>query len=159
LRRALYAIMGTAAATSLLVGLKAHADPNQDPGTPPAADLGAGSAAPAGAGPAPSRTAGAPVAGGGAGAVSGRFAGNRVSTPYGLVSVTLIVTGGKITDVSAVLPTTGQSQQVSGNAGPKLRQQVLSKQNAAIDTVSGATYTSEGYRKSLQSALDKVKRG
>jgi hypothetical protein len=159
LRRALYAIMGTAAATSLLLGLKAQASPDQDQAAPPA-DVGAPPAAPAGGAPGPSRAGGTPPAGaGGGGGITGRFAGNQVSTPYGQVTVTLTMSAGKITDVTAVLPLTGQSKQVSGNAGPKLRQQVLTKQSATIDTVSGATYTSEGYRKSLQSALDKVKRG
>ncbi len=157
--------MGTAAATSLLVGLKAQADPAQDVAVPagqpadpaaaaaPAGAGGGGKAAPSASGAAGTRT---PASGGG---VTGTFDGRRVSTPYGLVSVSVTMSAGRITDVKAVLPTAGQSQQVSGNAGPKLRQQVLAKQNATIDAVSGATYTSEGYRQSLQSALDKVKRG
>ena len=37
-----------------------------------------------------------------------------------------------------------------------LRQRALAAQSADIETVSGATYTSEAYRSSLQSALDKA---
>ncbi|WP_346265745.1 FMN-binding protein [Streptomyces sparsogenes] len=45
---------------------------------------------------------------------------------------------------------------MAANSVPKLNQAALTAQSARIDTVSGATYTSEGYRKSLQSALDKA---
>ena len=39
-------------------------------------------------------------------------------------------------------------------AAPTLRREALAAQSAKIDTVSGATYTSEGYRQSLQAAID-----
>jgi uncharacterized protein with FMN-binding domain len=39
---------------------------------------------------------------------------------------------------------------------PQLTQEALSAQSARIDAVSGATYTSDGYIRSLQSALDKA---
>ncbi|MBV9039559.1 MAG: FMN-binding protein [Acidimicrobiia bacterium] len=63
-----------------------------------------------------------------------------------------------MTDVQALqLPSDyARSQQISDYAGPKLRQEALDAQSANIDTVSGATYTSDGYRQSLQSALDQV---
>ena len=66
--------------------------------------------------------------------------------------------GGKITDVQAVqLPETDpRSAQISSFAAPQLRQSVLSAQSANIDAVSGATYTSDGYKQALQSALDRA---
>lgn len=42
----------------------------------------------------------------------------------------------------------------SAEAIPVLSRETLQAQSGNIDTVSGATYTSEGYRQSLQSALD-----
>jgi len=68
------------------------------------------------------------------------------------------VTGSKIADVSYVQLTAydGRSQQINSYAAPILLQETLSTQSANIDTVSGATYTSEGYIQSLQSALDKA---
>ncbi|MCL2731147.1 MAG: FMN-binding protein, partial [Actinomycetia bacterium] len=39
---------------------------------------------------------------------------------------------------------------------PQLTQEALAAQSAHIDSVSGATYTSDGYVQSLQSALDKA---
>jgi uncharacterized protein with FMN-binding domain len=46
--------------------------------------------------------------------------------------------------------------EINAYAGPLLRQSALAKQSANIDAVSGATYTSEGYKAALQSALDKA---
>jgi uncharacterized protein with FMN-binding domain len=51
---------------------------------------------------------------------------------------------------------TPRSKDINSTAIPKLNQETLRAQSADIDTVSGATYTSEGYRQSLQSALDRV---
>ena len=47
-----------------------------------------------------------------------------------------------------------RSLQISEEAAPTLRSEVLAKQTAAVDTVSGATYTTAAYEASLQSALD-----
>jgi uncharacterized protein with FMN-binding domain len=49
-----------------------------------------------------------------------------------------------------------KSYAISSYAAPLLRQSALAKQSADIDLVSGATYTSEGYKAALQSALDKA---
>jgi uncharacterized protein with FMN-binding domain len=43
---------------------------------------------------------------------------------------------------------------INSQALPILQQEVLASQSANIDTVSGATYTSEGYIQSVQSAID-----
>ena len=45
---------------------------------------------------------------------------------------------------------------INSYAAPMLRQESLTAQSARIDIVSGATYTSEGYAQSLQSALDQA---
>jgi uncharacterized protein with FMN-binding domain len=166
LRRAVFAILGTAAATSLLVTLKAQ-QPDA-PQLPSAATAPAQPAdepsprgpanAPAGTGPAAPRKGGASKTAGPA-PVNGTFSGRTVTTLYGPVTVKITLAGGKMTDVAAALPQNGRSAEVSGFAGPQLRQQALTRQSATLDTVSGATYTSDGYRQSLQSALDQVKRG
>ena len=44
--------------------------------------------------------------------------------------------------------------EINDAAVPQLVQETLQAQSAQIDTVSGATYTSEGYIQSLQSAID-----
>lgn len=82
--------------------------------------------------------------------------GPTVSTRYGPVQVQVALSGPKITDVVAVQLTNSNrtSVQISASAAPILRQEALQAQSAQIDTVSGATYTSEGYQQSLQAALD-----
>lgn len=157
MRRAAFAILGTAAVTTLLVGIKAQAGPDTDPVALEEPPAQAGTAAPGSAQP-----TGTPAAGGakptGApanNAAPKKIVGDTVNTAYGPVQVTITVTGDKITDITAKLPNTGESAAIAANAGPKLKQQALQKQSADLDTVSGASYTSEGYRKSLQSALDK----
>jgi uncharacterized protein with FMN-binding domain len=79
-------------------------------------------------------------------------------TRYGPAQVKVTVSGGKIVKVEAVelQQDDPKSQQISAYAAPILQQSVLSKQTAAVDTVSGATYTSRSYEASLQSALDKI---
>ncbi len=82
--------------------------------------------------------------------------GNAVSTRYGPIQLRVTISGGKITKVEAVqLPSSDpKSSQISSYAGPQLSQSALTKQSARIDAVSGATYTSDGYKTALQSALD-----
>lgn len=82
--------------------------------------------------------------------------GAVVSTPYGNVQVAAVVKGTHLLDVQALHLTdaNGTSRSISAGAEPQLRQEALQAQSAHIDTVSGATYTSEGYRQSLQAALD-----
>ena len=79
-------------------------------------------------------------------------------TQYGNAQVRVTVSGGKITKIEA-LQLQGndpKSVAISSYAEPLLRASALSKQSADIDMVSGATYTSESYQASLQSALDKL---
>lgn len=88
---------------------------------------------------------------------SGVFLGPAVSNQYGKVQVQVALSGGRLVDARAVrLPNgDGQSQQISREAGPLLKQQALQARAGKVDGVSGATYTSDGYRQSLQAALDR----
>ena len=101
----------------------------------------------------------APTAASGAGgtAAATTVDGPVVDTQFGPVQVRIAVAAGRITDVVALqLPTGRHSGQISSYAGPVLRQEALRAQSAQIDTVSGATYTSDAYAQSLQAALDKA---
>jgi uncharacterized protein with FMN-binding domain len=82
--------------------------------------------------------------------------GTVAQTEWGPVQVQVSLAGGRIMDVvPLVYPTgSGRDQSINAYALPRLRQQVLSAQSAQIDGVSGATVTSDGYRESLQAALD-----
>ncbi|TYB36512.1 FMN-binding protein [Micromonospora sp. AP08] len=86
----------------------------------------------------------------------GTATGSVAQTRWGPVQVRITVSGGKITDVTAVQVPDGnhRDQEINDYAVPILRQAALAAQSARIDTVSGATVTSDGYRESLQSAID-----
>jgi uncharacterized protein with FMN-binding domain len=83
---------------------------------------------------------------------------DAVGTQYGNVQLKVTIANRKITKIEAVqLPSNdSKSQQIASYAEPLLQQSALAKQNGTVDGVSGATYTSNGYRTALQSALDKA---
>ena len=85
-----------------------------------------------------------------------RFAGPvEQQGHWGPIQVTITVKNKKITNVTAVnSPHTPRSSVIESNALPVLKQEVLQAQSANIDIVSGATYTSESYVRSLQGAID-----
>lgn len=84
--------------------------------------------------------------------------GSVAQTRYGPVQVQVTFTGSQIVDVQTLQSPSShrESERISARSTPVLAQEVLSAQSASIDTVSGATYTSEGYRESVQSAIDQV---
>ncbi|MFU8849883.1 FMN-binding protein [Micromonospora sp. SL1-18] len=90
------------------------------------------------------------------GSSSGTATGSVAQTRWGPVQVKIAVSGGKITDIRAVQLPDGnrRDREINGYAVPILRQEALAAQSAQIDTVSGATVTSDGYRESLQAAID-----
>lgn len=117
----------------------------------------------ASAAPSPSATASgaasaapAPVS---SGLADGTFTGSAVDTRFGPVQVQITVSGGVVTDVQVpVYPAeNGRDQQINSRAVPILVKETLAAQSADIDMVSGATYTSTGYRTSLQAALDEAR--
>ena len=80
--------------------------------------------------------------------------GSAVSTRYGIVQVRVLIdASGTITDVIPVSLPTGRNSQYSNYAEPILRRETISAQSANIQAVSGASYTSDGYKRSLASAL------
>jgi uncharacterized protein with FMN-binding domain len=90
--------------------------------------------------------------------VSGTATGDAVPTQYGNAQVSATVRNGKIVKIQA-LQLQGndpRSVLISSSAEPILRQEVLARQTAAVDAVSGATFTSASYTQSVQSALDKL---
>ncbi|UXY26487.1 FMN-binding protein [Streptomyces sp. HUAS TT20] len=150
LRRIVLASAATVSGMVLLLSLKPH--------TSPALAVGTRS-------PVPSSSASASAGGssGGSSGSTGRsttgkktVTGDSVQTRWGPVQVRVTVKNGKLTNVTAVAypQENPHDQEISSYAIPQLRREALAAQSAEIDTVSGATYTSDGYRQSLQSALD-----
>jgi uncharacterized protein with FMN-binding domain len=82
--------------------------------------------------------------------------GDVAPTPYGPVQVELVLTGTRIVDVRALQTpdAASRSRRIASLAVPQLRTEVLTAQAARIDSVSGATYTSQGYAESVQYAID-----
>ncbi|MFJ5178157.1 FMN-binding protein [Streptomyces griseoviridis] len=143
-RRVVLATAATVSAVVLLLSLK----PSSDPGGAQAA------------GAVPQQTAAAQESPQGGAAAAGRstVTGDAAQTQYGPVQVRLTVSGGKITKAEAVqAPSGGTSSQKTQLAVPRLNQSTVTRGSADIDSVSGATYTSTGYKQSLQSAIDKMK--
>jgi uncharacterized protein with FMN-binding domain len=112
------------------------------PATPSSADSGS---------PSPSPTSSSK-------GVAGTYVGSTVETRFGPMQIEIVVADRKITDVKALQLTNqgGRSVQISNYAAPILRKEVLAAQSAKVSSVGGATYTSDGYLSSLQSALDKA---
>ncbi|PWI41067.1 FMN-binding protein [Streptomyces sp. ICBB 8177] len=142
----------TGCSVALLIGVRAETG-----GRPRSALTGADRAAgPASGTPAAPTTTTAPRA---TSAATGTFTGAAEQTPYGTVQVEAVVRGGKLTDVTVLQQTHGgRSDQIDAYALPVLRSEALTAQGADIDVVSGATYTSSGYARSLQAALDAARR-
>jgi uncharacterized protein with FMN-binding domain len=84
--------------------------------------------------------------------------GSAASTRYGPVQVQITVADGQVTDVQVLEypDNDGKDRQINARALPILVSETLKAQSSDIDMVSGATYTSDGYVESLQSALDQA---
>jgi uncharacterized protein with FMN-binding domain len=91
---------------------------------------------------------------------SGTVTGPAVNTRWGPVQVAITLDGDRITAVTVPRYPDGnrKDEQINARALPILVQETLNAQSADIDTVSGATVTSEGYVESLQAALDQAGR-
>ncbi len=86
------------------------------------------------------------------------YRGTVVQTPFGPVAVKIRVVGSTVTNVTATAypSAAAHSARLSAFAIPRLRQEALAAQSAAIAGVSGASYTSAAFERSLQSALSKA---
>jgi uncharacterized protein with FMN-binding domain len=81
--------------------------------------------------------------------------GPLINTRWGPVQVQVTIEDRKITEIKALqLPVGGRSGRISDRVEPILRSMALAAQGADIDNVSGATYTTNAYARSLQAALD-----
>ncbi|MFE3825636.1 FMN-binding protein [Streptomyces sp. NPDC059092] len=144
-RRAVLAAASTSAVVVLLLSLKPHHTAVLAGGAPPAP------AAP------PARSASSPAPGGSQ-PTGGTYTGDAVPTRYGTVQVAATVKNGRLTAVKVVQAPSGdgRSSQLAATAVPQLTQEALAANSGHIDAVSGASYTSQGYIQSLQSALDRA---
>jgi uncharacterized protein with FMN-binding domain len=151
MRRAIAAIVTTAAGLVLLLSFKSHAGSSGplaaliQPATTPTPTPSAATT--------PKTSTTKPAA-----PATRTVTGGTYDTRYGPVQVRVTLQGTKLVDVAALqLPQSNRRDiEIDNYAVPQLRQEALDAQSANIDSVSGATYTSAGYIRSLQSALDKA---
>lgn len=154
LRRVTLAAATTVTGFVLLLSLKPHTAP-----TVAQATSSAGQSQSPSRSPAPGSSSGSSSEGSSGSTKSSgtkTVTGDTVQTRWGPVQVRVTLKNGKITDVTAVsYPSDNpRDQEINSYALPQLRREALAAQSARIDSVSGATYTSDGYQQSLQSALD-----
>jgi uncharacterized protein with FMN-binding domain len=146
-----------------LIGvLTFHTTPARSGLTLPAASGGSGASATpaASASKATSSKAASPKANAKTPASTTRSAtGPQVNYSYGILSVKVTVSGKKIVNVSIASLDDGgnpRSQSIDQQSIPVLEQETIQAQNASIQGVSGASYTSQGFQQSLQSALQSL---
>ena len=163
MRRVVLALGGTIAGLVMLLSFRTHmgsaavagvsgAGGKAGSGGTSASGTGGSASAPGGA----AAAAPAPVS---AGSGTGTVTGNVIMTGYGPTQVQVTLNAGKIVKVTVLQHTDDgvDSQMIDGHALPLLDNETLTAQSAKINAVSGASYTSAGYIKSLQSALDKAR--
>jgi uncharacterized protein with FMN-binding domain len=175
MRRVALALFGTVAGLVGLLSFKTHpasvagppaAVSTSGPGTSSRGSPGSGSGAnPSTTGSSASSSArgsatpsSAPGSSSSSSAATTTVTGDAADTRYGPVQVRITVRNGKVVGATAIdYPTNDpRDAQINAYAIPVLQQESVGVTNSNIDMVSGATFTSEGYVQSLQSALDKA---
>jgi uncharacterized protein with FMN-binding domain len=149
LRRAVPAVVATAAVVALLASVRAR---------PPAIAVSRQAPPPQIAPEQPQR----PMVSSREPTVKGRVrsANSEIfTTPFSIIEVRVTLTGKELTRVETVeLSGDGaRTQAINTRAEPILREEALKAGSAKIDVVTGATYTSESYKLALQSAIDRAR--
>ena len=154
MRRVILAVTGTIACLVALLSFKSH-----DPTMPVAATSGTGGASSTSSSSSSSSTTVPGEFQSGAGTLTTgetTITGKVANTVYGPVQIELVVKSHKIVKVAVLEQPTNTIHdiQIGEFAFPKLISETLAAQDAKVDAVSGASYTSAGYISSLQSAVD-----
>jgi len=134
-RRAIAALVVTAAAVVLLVRFQTHPPPEPPP--------------PARAAKAPAPRPGVKVG-----------TGPLLTTPFSSIQVRAELTRGRLTGVRtlSLSGADAHTRSINARAEPLLREEALRAGSARIDVVSGATYTSESWIQSLRAAMRDARR-
>jgi uncharacterized protein with FMN-binding domain len=154
MRRVVPALLATAVGLLLIASFHTTPAPAVSTAPPSGRALSPSTTSPpAGAAPPPTST--------GSSSATSQYVGSTFENRYGPVQVRITVKGSTVTDIEALqLPQDRErSALISSQAAPLLRSEALQAQSARIDVISGATFTSESYAQSLQSALDQAHLG
>ena len=154
MRRIVFVVMSTITAVLLLFSYRTSTNSALVAGSPVVQLTGS----PGAASPPRSSSKSGPATSKSSKSVPATYTGDSADTRWGPVQVQITVQGGNITGSEAVQypQNNGRDAEINGFALPVLNQEVVQQQSASIDTVSGATVTSDGYLQSLQSAIDKA---
>ena len=154
MRRALPALLATIAGLALLASFHTAAPAKAATAVPTTATT-----PPAGGTPPPAGTSAPTTVVAAGGKRTGQFDGPAIPTQFGDVQVRVILKAGRITDVQGLqMPFDHRtSAEISQQAQPLLHDEILQAQSANIQLLSGATYTSDAYQRSLQAALDALR--
>ncbi|MDN3496789.1 FMN-binding protein [Planococcus sp. APC 4015] len=156
MKKIIYAVLATLSGVLLLLGYRTSHDVVVAAAVDSSTAVGTtGAPATAGSG---STTADAATTATATALTDGTYLGSATNTRYGPVQVRVTINGGVIADVQVpeYPNSNSKDRQINERALPTLMSETTAAQSADIDTVSGATYTSEGYLQSLQSALDQA---
>lgn len=158
MRRAVVTASATAAGIILLLSLKPHAESSAAAGSSKVISSG-DSGSDSSSSSSQSSPLSSPSSSAAANGSTRTVTGDAIDTRFGPVQVRITLSGKKITKVDVLqYPSEGaRDMEISSAALPELNQEAIAAQSAQIDAVSGATFTSDGYTRSLQSALDKAK--
>jgi uncharacterized protein with FMN-binding domain len=170
MRRVIFATLSTVVGLIMLLSFKTHAIPTAAtspspavssptaPSTDPQATTGSASTGSASTGSASTGSASATPTTSASATGAKTVTGTAADTRYGPVQVRITLTDGQISAVEAVVypEESGRDQQINSYAVPQLNQEASAAKSANIDMISGATYTSNGYITSLQSALNQA---
>ncbi len=166
MKKIVYALMATVTGLVLLFSYRTSTVPESTSALADAPSSGVATAPKTTPSPSASASSGSTSSGSTSGAqtsssglTDGTYTGQAANTRFGPVQVQITVSGGAITDVQVPqYPSeSGRDQQINSRALPVLVKETVQAQSAEVDMVSGATYTSTGYRTSLQSALDQAR--
>lgn len=143
----------TSSAASSGIVAQSGAETGTTSGDTPSADSGSTGTPSTGSG-----STGTPSTDSGTSSAATTYTGDAVMTRFGNVQVQITVENGRITDsqVTQVPWNDHKDQEINSYAVPILNQEAIDAQSADIDMVSGATFTSQGYIGSLQSAIDRA---
>jgi uncharacterized protein with FMN-binding domain len=160
MRRSTAAAVGTLTGAALIIGVRLSVSAPVAPvAAPPAVDLAGADADPSPTAtkkPAEKKKPAEEPDESDSGLKNGVFKGSAAKNPYGTIQVSIKISGGKITAADATFPVTGDSATINPPAIATLKQSTVKAQSADVDAVSGATFTSESYVKSLQAAIDQA---
>ena len=156
--KSIAALALTGAGSALVLGFRTSGGDVTLPVAGNGSTDGSTTSSPLGSGSGSTSTSGStPSSGPAANLKDGTWTGSEVSEPWGPFQVQVVVSGGTITSVSVVeSPGDRHSSRINSQAVPLLTQSTLASQGATVDMVSGATWTSDSYATSLQSALDQA---